>query len=433
MEIKAYLAILWRRRWIIAITVIAAAVIATVGAFRTVPSYEASTMLRVSPNHGNRIDLGDVTYTDRLMQTYAQIVTSGPMLEELQAQTGITTPVRDLRESVSVNFPANTELMEIVVEHRDPMLAAEIANGLAGLLIDESRSTSVGRDYVLSLVDPADVPEDPAQLSTTVLIVLGVFAGLMGGVGLALLVENIDTALHTKEQIEEVTQLPTLVNIPFAREHKSQFLNGQSIAGEAFRQLRANIFTLRRDTALKTLLVTSAEPGEGKSKIVTNLAYSIAQTGQRVVVVDGDMRRPTLHKSFKVANDVGLSSLLTGEMTLDSADVLQESIPGIHVLTSGPKPTDPTALLGSVHMQRVIEQLAEQFDVVLVDSPALLALVDAAMLTSMMDGIVLVVRAARTRQEAVQTARRKLAGVEDKIVGVIVNQAEPESVYAYYR
>jgi receptor protein-tyrosine kinase len=433
MEIKAYLAILWRRRWIIAITVIAATVIAAVGASRTVPSYEASTMLRVSPNHGNRIDLGDVTYTDRLMQTYAQIVTSGPMLEDLQAQTGITMSVRDLRESIGVNFPPNTELMEIVVEHRDPVLAAEAANGLADLLIDESRSTNVGRDYVLSLVDPANVPEEPAQLSTTVLIVLGVFAGLMGGVGLALLVENIDTALHTKEQIEEVTQLPTLVNIPFARERKSQFLNGQSIAGEAFRQLRANIFTLRRDTALKTLLVTSAEPGEGKSKIVTNLAYSIAQTGQRVVVVDGDMRRPTLHKSFKVANDVGLSSLLTGETTLDIADVLQESIPGIQVLTSGPKPTDPTALLGSMRMQRVIEQLSEQFDVVLVDSPALLALVDATMLTSLMDGIVLVVRAARTRQEAVQNARRKLAGVEDKIVGVIVNQAEPESVYAYYR
>jgi capsular exopolysaccharide synthesis family protein len=140
-----------------------------------------------------------------------------------------------------------------------------------------------------------------------------------------------------------------------------------------------------------------------------------------------------LHKNFKIANEVGLSSLLTGETTLDIADVLQESIPGIQVLTSGPKPADPTALLGSARMQRVIEHLSEQFDVVLVDSPALLALADATMLTSLMDGVVMVVRAAHTRQEAVQDARRKLVGVEDKIVGVIINQAEPETVYAYYR
>jgi capsular exopolysaccharide synthesis family protein len=433
MEIKGYLTILWRRRGIITITVVVAAVVAIIGASRIVPVYQASTVLRVSPSHGNRIDLGDVTYTDRLMQTYAQIVTSRPMLEDLRNQTGITASIDDLRGSVSVNFPPNTELMEIEVEHRDPVLTAEVANGLANLLIAESRSTSVGRDYVLSLVDPAGIPDNPTQMSSTTLVLLGAFAGLIGGLGLALLIENLDTSLHTREQIEEATQWSTLVNIPLARERKSLFLNGQSVAGEAFRQLRATIFTLYSPTPLKTLLVVSAEPGEGKSKVVTNLAYSIAQNGQRVVVVDADMRRPTQHKNFKIANTVGLSSLLTDDTTLDIEDVLQEGIPGISVITSGPKPADPAALLGSTHMKRVMGQLSDQFDVVLVDSPALLAMVDASVVASLVEGIVMVVRATRTRQESVQNARRKLVGVEDKILGVVVNQAEPESAYAYYR
>jgi capsular exopolysaccharide synthesis family protein len=253
----------------------------------------------------------------------------------------------------------------------------------------------------------------------------------MGGLGLAFIFENLDRTLYTKQQIEEVTQLPTLGKIPLAKgRQKVAIFSDSSVQEEAFRRLRTNLLSLEGGPP-KTLLVTSAEPDEGKSTIVANLARAFALSRRRVIVVDGDMRLPTLHKIFDLPNNVGLSNVLRHEARLSEA-VQHSSVGDVYVLTSGPIPSNPAELLGASAMSALIKQLAEHFDIVLIDGPAILAVTDAAVLAQDVEAVLLVVGRARAEQEKVRAARQQLANVKANLVGAVVNRSERTEIYSYY-
>jgi capsular exopolysaccharide synthesis family protein len=238
------------------------------------------------------------------------------------------------------------------------------------------------------------------------------------------LFERLDPTLYTIKKIEEVTRLPVLGQIALAkRQDPRAFLASSAAEQEAFHRLRVAILARARDLSLKTLLVTSAEPKVGTSTIVSNLARAIAQTGRRVVVVDADMRRPTLHTIFGVSNEVGLGSALGQAVGLDEA-VQSSTIPEVYILPSGSLPANPAELLGSSQMQDVLRQLAQQYDLVLIDTPALGAAADAEELALAVDGVILVVRRAHSQEETVRKACRQLATLKAKLIGVIVNRAD---------
>jgi non-specific protein-tyrosine kinase len=500
MELRSYIAILWRRKWVIAVTVAVTVIIVVIGTLMATPTYVATTTLRVlTVTHGS-VDWveHDIVYAERLMNTYAEIATSRPVLEELVLRLGL-----DKLPEIEVEIVPATELMQITVEDSNPILAREAANALAETLVAQTKELYTGggkaareilgeqlaqieeeldqvrREYenlvtqspedseritatsrsielkqetyarlleqyerarvteamranMLSIAELAVVPQAPSKPRKVLNIALGFMVGLAGGVGLAFLFENLDTRLYTTEQIEGVTELSVLGKIPTARRQRQIALfNGNSPQEEAFRHLRINIFTLDHDAPFQTLLITSAEPREGKSTIVTSLALAIAQSGRKVVVVDSDLRRPTLHKVFDLSNKVGLSSVLSQEITLEEA-VQDSQVSGIQVLTSGPLPSNPAELLGSPHMTALIEQLARQVDTVLFDAPSLLAVTDAAVVAPIVDGVVLVVGRAQARREAVRAACKQLTDVKAKSIGAVVNRAERDRSYDYY-
>jgi succinoglycan biosynthesis transport protein ExoP len=431
MELGAYLAILWRRKWVIAVTVAVTVTVVVMGTLMMTPQYEASATLRVMTATGGSADWVnyEVMYTDRLMNTYVEIATSRPVLGELVRRLGLGKPPQ-----IEVEILPDTELFQITVEDPNPIVAREAANALAEILVARSEELHTGkrvRDFV-SVIEPAFAPSAPSKPPTKRNIALGFMVGLAGGIGLAFLFENLDTTLYTTEQIKEVAELSTLGKIPTARRQRQvTFFNGNSPQGEAFRRLRTHIFTLDQGMPLQTLLVTSAEPREGKSTIVANLALAIAQSGRKVIVVDGDLRRPTLHRIFDLSNEIGLSSILKQEATLDEA-AQDSKIAGVQVLTSGPLPSNPAELLGSPQMTALIEQLAQQFDMVLLDTPSLLAVTDAAVLAPTVDGVVLVVGRAQAQREAVRAAHQQLVYVKARSIGVVVNRAEQDGSYYYY-
>jgi capsular exopolysaccharide synthesis family protein len=285
----------------------------------------------------------------------------------------------------------------------------------------------------LSIIEPAYPPPAPAKPRRQLNIALGLVVGLAGGVGLAFLLESLDTTLYATEQIRKVADLPILSQVPAGgRQGQPSLFNGSSPQGEAFRRLRTNLFTLDHDEDLQTLLVTSAEPTEGKSTITSNLAFAVGQSGRNVILVDAHLRLPTLHKIFDMSNRLGLSSVLEGKATL--AEATQDSkLPGVSVLTSGPLPANPAELLSSPQMADLIEQLAQQFDMVLLDTPSLLAVTDAAVLARAADGTVLVVERAKARHETVRAARQQLADVRANSIGVVVNRARQDGIYDYYQ
>jgi non-specific protein-tyrosine kinase len=205
----------------------------------------------------------------------------------------------------------------------------------------------------------------------------------------------------------------------------------RSPAAEAYRTLRTNIQFSSLDKPLGTLLVTSTAPDEGKSTTLANLAITMAQAEQRIILVDCDLRRPTLHTLFDLPNETGLTTMILSQE--DAPSPLQEtSVPGLSLLTSGPLPPRPADILGSRRMQAVIAQLREQADMVLFDTPPVVAVTDAAVLASRMDGVLLVFQAGKTSRERGRQAREILEKVKANIVGVVLNNAQVEEGYGYY-
>jgi non-specific protein-tyrosine kinase len=205
----------------------------------------------------------------------------------------------------------------------------------------------------------------------------------------------------------------------------------RSPAAEAYRTLRTNIQFSSLDKPLRTLLATSTAPDEGKSTTLANLAVTMAQAEQRVILVDCDLRRPTQHTLFDLPNDTGLTTMILA--TEDSAIPLQETeVPGLSLLASGPLPPRPADILGSRRMEAAIARLRDEADIVLFDTPPVVAVTDAAVLATRMDGVLLVFQAGTTSRDRARQARQILEKVKAHIVGVVLNNAEVEDKYGYY-
>ena len=505
MEIRTYLAILGRRKWVIAATVLATLIVGLVGTALLPPTYEASTTLRVTTTDESvdRASYDSVMYAGRLTNTYSKVATSASVLAELTGRVGLAEPPK-----VKVEVPANTELMQIIVEHHDPTVAADAANALADILIARARQLSVesaqgarealgerlaqvqaeleqaqlaaqvpaqgaatstdgtgrsdgatvgravelqqeryarlseqyerlrsvetARANTMTVIEPAGVPLAPVRPRTSLNVAIALALGLVGGTGLAFLFENLDTKLYTTARIGAAAGLPVLGAIPAApkRGQNGLFLS-DSPEREAFRRLRTHLLACEGG-APRTLLVTSAEPSEGKSTVVANLASALAEAGRRVVVVDADLRRPTLHTLLALPNHLGLSSVLANKATWDQV-IRDTRLPNVWAITSGSSPSNPAELFGSPRMSELVEHLARWFDVVLVDAPCLLGVADATTLARSVDGVVLVVNRGHAREQAVQAARAELTTIRATALGVVVNRAEPDESYRYYQ
>lgn len=204
----------------------------------------------------------------------------------------------------------------------------------------------------------------------------------------------------------------------------------KSPVSEAFRTLRTNLQFVRLDSPLKSVVVTSAIPGEGKSTVAANLAIAMAQGGKSVILVDADLRRAKQHQLFNLPNKVGLTNLLLGTAGLEALQ--GTSVQGLKVLTSGVLPPNPAELLGSSEMVRVIEQLEAQADLVIFDAPPLMAVTDAAVLGAKVSGVLLVYRLGKTARDGIARARRLLENANARILGVVANGDRPDGRSGYY-
>ncbi|MBN1283785.1 MAG: polysaccharide biosynthesis tyrosine autokinase [Anaerolineae bacterium] len=451
MQILDYIKVFWRRKWIIIFTMLAAAAAAFVGTSKLQPIYVSYVTLRVYTYTTGTADFlsHDIMYAERLMQTYIEMVTSYPILDAMME----TLELEDL-PTIEATYTLNTEFLTIKVEAPEPEVAADAAALLAELLIKEIEvpretvqigvlevpglsSDPLQRDGKsrVEVFEPARMPESGGAPNKSMFLAMGTIIGLVGGVMLAAVIENLDTKLYSTDQIERATGLPALGAIPAARKARQVRAASEVFAyAEAFRRLRTNLFAAQPGSPVRTLVVTSAEPEEGKSTVVVNLGLSIAQTGSRVILVDADMRRPVLHTLLDLSNEVGLSNVLADETPLDEA-VQASWLPGMTALTSGPLDPDAAEWLGSSKLAALLDRLAQQYDAVLLDASSLLAVTDAAVLAQRVDAVLLVVQCARTRRPAVQAAIQELAQVNVEPLGVVANRAKLPGRYRqrYYQ
>ncbi|MBM4428773.1 MAG: CpsD/CapB family tyrosine-protein kinase [Chloroflexi bacterium] len=207
----------------------------------------------------------------------------------------------------------------------------------------------------------------------------------------------------------------------------------RSPISEAYRTLRTNLQFVSLDKPLQTLLVTSPGPDEGKSTVLANLAIAVAQGEKKVILVDCDLRRPNLHRLFGLAHKVGLTTMMVDDKAMETPPLQETALPGLLLLASGPLPPSPSDLLGSQRMDRVLDVLRERADMVLLDAPPTMAVSDAAVLATKVDGVLLVVSAGHTRRESVQGAKAKLEKVNAHLLGVVLNNVPLDaSLERYY-
>jgi succinoglycan biosynthesis transport protein ExoP len=314
----------------------------------------------------------------------------------------------------------------------------------------------------VEIVDLAVAPDRPLAAGRIRRLALGIVLGLLIGLGGAILRDGMNTSIRRRDDVEKILQVPGLAVIPrFAGTSPPGRItkalpalakngNGRNGGGradglvtvydagssqaEAYRTLRTNLIFSQAVHTLRSLVVTSAAPGEGKTTTASNLAVSFAQQGMRVLIVDCDLRRSRLHKMFGVPREPGITECVLGINDIEKAP-LETSVTGLYVLPSGQLPPNPSELLGGERMRKTLASLSEAFDLIVLDTPPLLAASDAAILSTIADGVVLVVRAGVTEAEAGQQAMQQLMSVGARVVGAVLNDpdAKVQSYGGYYK
>lgn len=312
---------------------------------------------------------------------------------------------------------------------------ASLRSTLATLLAT-SRTPSNSLSVAESALPPG-VPSSPRVLLNTILAAL---VGLILAIGVAFLFEHLDDTLKSAVDIEAVVGLPTLGAIVKMRGgkgrseiyHLATILYPRSPAAEAYRTLRTNIEFASVDAPTRTLLVTSPSQGEGKTTTAANLAVVFAQAGRRTLVVDTDLRKPGMHRIFDLPNTQGLTSLLrTDDFSIASVSHATEQ-EALRVLTTGPLPPNPAELLGSQRFRVVLERLTEEFEIVILDSPPVQAVADAAILASITSGTLYVVQAGRTRRGHARHGREALSKADARVLGAVLNRLPERALGEYY-
>ena len=263
-------------------------------------------------------------------------------------------------------------------------------------------------------------------------LLLAFVAGLLGGLGMAVLLEFVDNTVTSQADVEQRLGAPFLGFVPIIAPEKGAdaravdlyiHRNPKSTVAESCRVVRTNLLFMSPDKPFRSLLVSSAGPQEGKSATVINLGVAMAQSGNRVLLLDTDMRRPRLHKAFGVPNDKGVSSVVVGEGRLEEA-IKNTEVPGLFLLPCGPIPPNPAELLHTKTFNDLLQQLFQRYDRVILDSPPIAAVADAVVLSTQVDGVLLVVKAGTTNRELAKRALRSLADVKTKLSGVVLNHID---------
>ncbi|MBI5204611.1 MAG: polysaccharide biosynthesis tyrosine autokinase [Nitrospirae bacterium] len=305
------------------------------------------------------------------------------------------------------------------------------------LLLKKLQEASLSSGINISnaqIVDSAVIPKSPVKPNRGLNMLLATMAGLLGGIFAAFFVEYMDDSIKTTEDVDKALGLPFLGLIPSEKGKGPLYISSdsKSIIAEAYRTVRTGIILSAAGEPPRVLLVTSTVPEEGKTTTSANLAIAMAQMGEKVLVIDGDMRRHNLHEVFNLDNTIGISDIIVGRETLASAVKYIEGMPNMNVITGGTLAPNPSELLGSNRMKELLAAMREKYDRVIIDSPPLMACSDSLVLSKLSDGVIIVIWGGVTSRGIIKKAGQSLLGVNAKILGVVLNKIVITKRNSYY-
>lgn len=434
-----------RRRWAVVLGFLMAGIAAAAASicFAT-PEYDATTRLYItiaSAESGSATDLvqGGNAAQQRV-HSYVDIVSTPRVLQPAIEELGLNTTADDLARSVRASSPNESVLLNITVRDDSPRRAADTANAIAAsftrLVTDdlEAPKTDAPSPVSVRIVQPALEPTDRATPQTTRSLLLGIGGGLATGILAALLRDLTDNKVRNRTSVENSTDRPLLGVIPKNRDMSRTPVyvqgNTRSQFAESFRELRTSLRFVDTEHDQHAFVVTSAHASEGKTTTTLNLAAALMEGGSRVVVVDCDLRRPAVGSRLDIENGAGLTDVLIGRAELE--DVLQPWGSNGSVLPAGPTPPNPADLLASEGMAELLKVLGQEYDHVLIDTPPLLPVTDAAILAAATSGALLVTAAGKSRTTELREAAEILDRAGARTLGVVVGMVQPkQNRYGY--
>src|SRR5919199_692578 len=440
VDLTYVLTTLRRAWWLLALAAVLGAGAAALVNATSAVTYQAQVQQFVSiadSSDSQSNILSGSQFTLQRVKSYTQVATSAQVLGPVIQQLKLPMTSDDLAKSVTVTNPLDTVLIEIAVTDTDPNRAADVANGVAKNLSRvvqdiESPQSGAPAPVKLTTTQPASVPTTPVAPRKSLNLALGLLVGLAAGAGGALLREQLNTTVTSPDDIETLTGSVPLALVPFDPLAKSQPLVTADQAdgrAEAFRMLRTNLRFADVDNPPRTIVVTSSMPNEGKSTSACNIALTLALTGSKVVLVEADLRKPRVCDYLGLDSGAGLTNVLAGQYELDDVLVAWRR-QTLTVLPSGPVPPNPSELLGSQHMGHLLKVLAARYDYVIVDTPPLLPVTDAAVLATLTDGALLITRHNKTNRDDIERAAHSLEAVNARLLGTVLN-AIPQRARGY--
>ena len=445
MELIDYWRIL-RRHWLGVVAIVLATVaIAAAYTLAQPKVYSANANGFVSTGPADNPALSSVN--DQLAKSratsYVDIATSRATAQAVIEDLGLDASPAGLVGSISVTQPKDTVLLKITANAGTTEEAQQLADAWVRALAtqvqkieDPSGTGAPGVPQVLP-VESAAVPTAPASPNPRLNLMLGAVLGLGLALGYAMLRHTVDRRLRSKEEIEAQFQISVVGGVPVSQVLKKDARGGHGHlavdaavsaanvpASEAFRKLRTNLMYMNVDNPPRVVVVTSPLPRDGKSTVAANLAAAIDSSGENVVLIDGDLRRPTVATWFGLVEGVGLTDVLAGRIPVEDALQTPVEHPNLRVLGAGAIPPNPSELLGSQVMRQLLQKLSADA-LVLIDAPPLLPVTDAALLTANADGALVVVSAGKTLDTQLGSALDHLSDVEAKALGVVLNRVSP--------
>ena len=446
-----------RRAWLVILAAIVGAVVSFGGTcFFVTPLYESSAMFYVNNNSISvgeaslSISSADITASKSLVDTYIVILNTRETMTDVMDYAEVNRSYSEIMDMIKAEAVNDTEIFQVTVTSPDPAEAEKLANSIAYIL--PKRISSIVEGTSAKIVDSAVIPSEPSSPNLVVNTLVGFLLGLVVCVGTIILKELFNITIREEDDVTQICKYPLLTSVPdmaasskggydyrydqdkgkkkpSSGSHGSKPVligGGMSFAAtEAYKLLRTKLqFSFADERSCHVIGLSSALSGEGKSLTAVNLAYTLSQLDKRVILIDCDMRRPTLADKLNIARKPGLSSFLSGQADIDGLVQfcgIKDDEQAFHVIAAGPNPPNPVELLSSARMSKVLKGLRHAYDYVILDLPPIGEVTDALAVVKEVDGMLLVVRQNYCNRVVLSDAVRQFSFVDAKILGVVLN------------
>lgn len=448
---------IFSRWWLLIICILISSVTSfVITKYVITPVYKAETSLYMGKESEDlSLNLGILQANNQLINDYSQLVKTRLVSDEVINELALNIKKSDFDERIGVGIIKDSRLFKISFESSSPVMARDVANKLAEVVVENAQEI-IGVSNI-RVIDSAIIPEKPARPSLTKNVAVAAAVGVLLALGLIYLLEMLDYTFKKSEDVEKKLGLPILGTIPrFSGEKRNlkgkkikeeegvvveatgilsknliSHLDPKSPAAEAYRTMRTKLHFSSVDKEIKILVITSPTPSDGKSTTGANLAISLCQEGKKVLLIDGDLRKPKVHKYFGLANSVGLTDILSKDCSIENATQQIADIEGLSILVSGTIPPNPAELIGSDRMKAFIEELKASYDIIIIDTPPVVQLTDALIASDFADLILLVVAQGETNIDAAIKARKMFNDSQAPKVSVVYVKVQSGKGYGY--